>query len=71
MTTPMMAERCRCEHVRNEHADRLNPLQVVPVSMTEADEEPKQQGLSPVVRGVGHCTVEGCDCRQFSPVAED
>src|SRR5262245_49223099 len=62
-----MAEFCRCQHTRDQHADRENPLQVVPLAMTEADAEDAGEELPLEVRGVGRCTVEGCGCEEFSP----
>ncbi|HYT90221.1 MAG TPA: hypothetical protein VEL76_16050 [Gemmataceae bacterium] len=60
-----MSELCRCQHAREQHADRENPLQVVPLAMTEADEGQAEE--VPVdVHGVGACTVPGCGCQQFS-----
>jgi hypothetical protein len=61
-----MPELCRCQHPRDKHADRENPLQVVPLSMTEADEESDAEEVPVYVRGVGPCTVAGCDCQQFT-----
>ena len=60
------AEVCRCGHGRDQHTDGVNPLEVVPLSMTEADQEERPRGLSTNVHGIGGCTVEGCKCRQYA-----
>lgn len=59
-------EPCRCGHDRAHHADRDNMLQVVPLSMTEADADGAERPLPVTVRGAGACTIEGCACREFS-----
>lgn len=65
-----MTEFCQCHHMRAQHADHVNPLQVVPVAMTEADAADQPRGPSPLVRGAGPCTVEGCDCPGFRGASE-
>jgi hypothetical protein len=62
----MTLERCQCGHLRDQHADHVNPLQVVPLAMTEADDEGKPKGLSTNVHGAGKCLVEGCQCAHFA-----
>jgi hypothetical protein len=60
-------ERCRCGHPRNQHADRDNRLQLVPLNMTEADDDADERHRPAVmVHGAGACTVAGCSCRQFT-----
>jgi hypothetical protein len=61
-----MVERCRCQHTRDQHADRFNPLQAVPLAKTESDDAADAEDLPVVVRGVGECTVAGCGCREFT-----
>ncbi len=58
-------ERCRCGHLRKEHADRDNRLEVVPLSKTEADYEGAERQFATTVQGAGACTIAGCGCRQF------
>lgn len=58
-------ERCRCGHLRKQHADRDNRLEVVPLSKTEADYEGEERRLATTVQGAGACSIAGCDCRQF------
>ena len=60
-----MESRCRCGHKRSQHADHMNPLEVVPLAMTEADEGDPGT-LSPIVSGAGRCMVEGCGCDLFT-----
>ncbi len=62
----MDTEYCRCGHARRAHADRDSALEVVPLSMTEADRDATVGSPSIAVRGGGACTVEGCGCRQFT-----
>ncbi len=62
----MVTERCRCGHTRREHADRDNALEVVPLSMTEADRDATARSPSVVIAGGGECTVAGCGCRRFT-----
>jgi hypothetical protein len=65
-------ERCRCGHTRKEHADRDNRLEVVPLSMTEADDDADERHrLSVTVHGAGACTVAGCRCTQFTDTPEE
>jgi hypothetical protein len=61
----MLDNPCRCGHARRLHADQENPLQVVPLSMTEADAQDRPE-LPDLVWGAGHCTVAGCGCEQFT-----
>ena len=56
---------CCCGHPRHLHADRESRLQVVPLSMTEADAG-EGPDVPEVVVGAGHCTVAGCGCPQFT-----
>jgi len=62
----MLAERCRCGHLRKHHADRDNRLEIVPLSKTEADYEGEERRLATTVTGAGACTIASCDCRQFN-----
>ena len=55
--------------LRGGHADRDNPLQVVPLAMTEADDEGAANRLPVLVRGGGACTVAGCGCGAFTDAA--
>ncbi len=61
----MVNEQCRCGHSKFQHADRDNRLEVVPLSMTEADRERRPPDLPHYVHGLGPCTVKGCHCQQF------
>jgi hypothetical protein len=56
---------CRCGHTREHHADHVNPLQVVPLALTEANEEDARR-LPVTVYGAGPCTVAGCGCTRFT-----
>jgi hypothetical protein len=60
-------EHCTCGHTRHDHADRDNRLQVVPLSMTEADDEVSEdERPTTMVLGAGACRVAGCGCTQFT-----
>ena len=65
----MLNEECRCGHPRAQHGDRDNPLEVVPLAMTEADADDEAPELPHLVRGRGPCTVAGCPCQQFEAQA--
>jgi hypothetical protein len=64
----MINEQCRCGHGRNQHGDRDNRLEIVPLSMTEADREQNPPEMTRNVRGEGPCSVSGCHCRKFDAV---
>ena len=61
----MLESLCQCGHPRHLHVDRDNPLQVVPVSTTEADEGDRSE-VPALVPGAGRCTVPGCSCQEFT-----
>jgi hypothetical protein len=65
-----LVETCECGHSRREHADRDNRLQVVRLSMTEADDEGEERQPAVIVHGAGACTVAGCGCQQFTDAPE-
>ncbi len=62
----MWAEPCECGHLRKQHADRDSRLEIVPLSMTEADYHGEEREFATTVQGGGACTVAGCGCKQFS-----
>jgi hypothetical protein len=62
----MVDEMCRCGHARLQHGDRDNRLEVVPLSMTEADREARPPEIPHLVRGLGPCTMAGCPCEHFA-----
>jgi hypothetical protein len=64
-TVMATVEHCRCGHTRDEHADRVNALQVEPLGMTEADAGDAQR-VPVTVHGGGECTVDGCGCAEFT-----
>jgi hypothetical protein len=59
-------ERCQCGHLRKQHADRDNRLELVPLSKTEADFEGDERRFGTTVPGGGACTIAGCDCTRFT-----